>query len=186
MASAGAGDRIWGRGEANQEGEGVGDCQDEGSARKSKRLQSRAGQKWTHPPTKVVPAKFSAHYQLKGAYLPYRFTRIKHSLCLNLVWFCLCAFGRMSSVCGGIKKVWTENGGGKRKSSLQRKRGRRRCWGRLAWSRSNAKSTSCPLKLAGRRQSLRGCLSKKLDFVFFSPHVFTLSNPYYLKGIVHP
>lgn len=47
VTSAGAGGRVWSRAATNQEGEGIGDCQSEESAWKSKRLQGRAGQERT-------------------------------------------------------------------------------------------------------------------------------------------
>lgn len=44
LTSAGEGSRVWSRAETNQEGEGAWDCKAKGSAGKSKRLRSRAGQ----------------------------------------------------------------------------------------------------------------------------------------------
>lgn len=59
--SAGVGGRTRGGAETHQEGEGVGDCQDEGSAGKSKGLQSRAGphkNRQLSTMKEVVQAKF--------------------------------------------------------------------------------------------------------------------------------
>ena len=49
LSSAGARGRIWSRAETNQEGEGARDRQTEGKARKSQRLQGRAGARTKSP-----------------------------------------------------------------------------------------------------------------------------------------